>query len=68
MCVCIALVILQANRKFSALIMLLPVTRLPYFYTLSHILHDFRGGGGGELLTVECVNILLTVHLNIFIS
>ena len=41
--VCIALVILQANRKFSARITLPFVTCLPYIYTLSRILHDFMG-------------------------
>ena len=59
LCVCTALVILQANRKFSVRIVLPPVTFLPYFYTLSHILHDFRGAGvgwgGWGLFFVECV-------------
>ena len=26
----------------------------PYFSTLSHIRHDFRGGGGWKLLNIKC--------------
>ena len=40
-----------------------------YFSTLSHKRHDFRGGGQGGVIELEmCFDVLLTVHLSIFIS
>jgi hypothetical protein len=63
----VALVIQHAKRMRRIILSSVTCLAVPYFSTLLHKLHDFRGGGGKVIEHKMCVSISCTTLSETFL-